>query len=81
MWSLEFTSSQPPSVPHFLSLETEPLFLDNPLAERLHVLEMIHYRALEFSTLPNCAPATLSLLRLTNLPSFCLWGDSRPLLI
>lgn len=46
---LGFTFSQGPSVPQFLSLEIEPIFLDILLAERPHVLQRIHCRALEIS--------------------------------
>lgn len=56
------TFSQPPSVPQGLSLEAEPL--DIPLAERPHVLEMIHYRAWG-------SPPSLSLLSASDPPSVC----------
>lgn len=68
--SLEFTFSLPSSVPQFLSLEREPLFLDISLAERLCFLKMMHYRAPEISAFPNHTPATLPLLSSSDLPSF-----------
>lgn len=62
--SLERTFSQTPSAPSY-PLETEPLFVDIPLAERLCVLEVTHYRARANSTQPHClcsVPPTCQLL-------------------
>lgn len=68
--SLPYAFSLPSSVPQFLSLEREPLFLDISLAERLCFLKMMHYRAPEISAFPNHTPATLPLLSSSDLPSF-----------